>query len=313
MREFFIKKNIFFLFFMCICLTANAQVKLSARLDTTLITIGGVAHLNITIQAPEGTEITTPKLRDSSDIELIDEVKTAKVKVNNRMLITQIWTLTALDSGSFTLPALPFGYKLPSGAVDTVYSNPLNINVVPAKLDSLTLLPIAPIIDEPLTWSDALPFFAGALLALLLAYGVYWYYNRKRMIEIDPKTGFKRATPPHIVAFKKLNALQQEKLWQNGKTKEFYNELTYTVREYLEKRYNLPILEQTTDEFLPLLKQTTDIPKDLFDNLRTQLAAADLIKFAKGTATPEQNEAALSFAFLLVEMTKKDEIVADTI
>ncbi len=275
--------------------------------------MGGITHLNITIQAPEGTQISTPKLRDSSDIELIDEVKTAKLKLNDRLLITQVWTLTALDSGSFTLPALPFGYKLPSGATDTVYSNPLLLNVIPAKLDSLSLLPIAPIIDEPLTLRDALPFFVGALLLLLLVYGVYWYFNRKKMREIDPQTGIQRALPAHILAFKKLNALQQQKLWQNGQTKEFYNELTYIVREYLEKRYDLPILEQTTDEFLPLLKNQPTIPSQLFDTLRAHLTAADLIKFAKGTATPEQNEDALSFAFLLVETTKKTEIVSDTI
>ena len=308
----FIKNNrrtaFLFLIFCVVCYSTNAQVKLSARLDSTRIVVGGITHLNVTIQAPEGTEIITPRLRDSSDIELIDEVKTVKTPHNGGLLITQVWTLTALDSGSFTLPILPFGYKLASGSIDTVYSPALALSVMPAKLDSLTLRPIAPIIDEPLTWRDVLPFFIGALVLLLVVYAIYWYYNRKKMREIATQTAPELIIPPHLIAFEKLVNLQKQAYWQNGNLKKYYIELTYILREYLEKRYEIPVLEQTTDEFLPVLKRKTDIPIDIFNELQQQLSTADLIKFAKGEATAEQNAAALDFAFLLIERTRKIEL-----
>ncbi len=307
---FFIKKVFFSLLFLSIfSLSANAQVKISARLDSNQIVVGGVTHLNVTIQAPEGTEINTPHLRDSSKIELIDEVKTVKIPHHNGLLITQVWTLTALDSGMWTLPPMPFGYKLTTGETDTVYSPELSFAAIPAKLDSLTLRPISPIIDEPLSWRDALPYFIAAIILTLLLYVVYWYYNRKKMREVATQIAPELTVSPHIIAFEKLNILQNKQLWQQGNTKDYYIELTYIIREYLEKRYSLPILEQTTEEFLPILKKETDIPVDIFKILVLQLKNADIIKFAKGEASAEQNTEAMQFALLLVEKTLKNEIV----
>jgi hypothetical protein len=320
----FLRLSVYTACFVFYSLSAYAQVKISAYLDSTHIVVGGVTHLNVTIQVPENTEISTPKLRDSSAIELISEVKTVKMPHNGGQLITQVWSLTALDSGTWTLPALPFGYKLVTGATDTAYSPELQLTAVPAKLDSLTLRPIATIISEPLTWRDALPYFIGTLCLLFAIYAVYWYYNRKKTRQIAAQAVSQTITPPHIVAFAKLKKLEQrlkkqlekqsekqlaqQEQWQEQETKQYYVELSYIIREYLEKRYNLPVLEQTTDEFLPLLQQKANIEPAIFAALRNELITADLIKFAKADATYQQNEKALKFAFLLVETTKNDPL-----
>lgn len=308
MKKIYLRFLLLGIFVVAFLGSAAAQVKLSARLDSTRIIVGGITHLHVTIQAPTGIELQTPKLRDSSKIELIDAVKTVTTPRNNGLLITQLWTLTALDSGAWTLPPMPFAYRLLSGAVDTVYSPELSIFASPARLDSLTLRPIAPILTEPLAWRDLLPFALSGFAIFFIAAAIYGYFHRKKRRTITLQNTPAPIIPPHELAVRKLTALAKKQLWQQGQTKEYYIELTYILREYLQNRYKLPILEQTTDDFLPLLPQKTDIPEALRRELTQQFRNADLIKFAKGEATAPQNEQALEFAFQFVEKTKQQPI-----
>ena len=49
---------------------------------------------------------------------------------------------------------------------------------------------------------------------------------------------------------KQLEKLKQAQLWQNGKIKAYYSDLSDILRLYIENRYNSPALEMTTDEIL---------------------------------------------------------------
>ena len=47
-----------------------------------------------------------------------------------------------------------------------------------------------------------------------------------------------------------LEKLKGEKLWQAGKVKDYYTELTDIVRIYIEERYGVQAIEMTTEEIL---------------------------------------------------------------
>jgi hypothetical protein len=62
--------------------------------------------------------------------------------------------------------------------------------------------------------------------------------------------------------------------------------LTHILRDYLEKRYQIPALESTSDELIAALRKT-DMPLAIQFKLKQLLQMADLVKFAK--VVPELN------------------------
>ena len=110
--------------------------------------------------------------------------------------------------------------------------------------------------------------------------------------------------PAHITALKSLKKLEADKAWTSIKQKEYYSDLTYTVRLYLEERFGINAVEQTTREIIAELKYA-DISEDDKLHLRKMLSQADMIKFAKMTANEEQGKDSLYKSIDFVEKTKK--------
>ena len=115
--------------------------------------------------------------------------------------------------------------------------------------------------------------------------------------------------PAHEIALNKLKALSEKELWQKGMLKEYQSELTYIVREYLEKRYDIHALESTTAEIIRELKNE-DISEDHKTQLSDMFRMADMVKFAKATPSLDIQSKLLNEAESFVSNTKK-EIVAE--
>ena len=56
--------------------------------------------------------------------------------------------------------------------------------------------------------------------------------------------------PAHVTALEKLEKLKEEKLWQQGKLKLYYSELSDITRQYIEQRFYINAMEQVTDEIM---------------------------------------------------------------
>ncbi len=186
-------------------------------------------------------------------------------------------TLTSLffDEDTLELPPLPIA--LTNG--DTTYSNSLQIIVTatpsPDDLNDMAL--IKDIHREPSRWTDYLPWILGILGVLAIFGGLFWLAKRRSKTRIQSRT---IETPPDQLALKKLEVLSRKGLIANNFVKEHYAELTFILREYLEKRFTIPALESTTDETLGYLKGR-DFPRQLSLELQYLLEQADLAKFAK--------------------------------
>ena len=112
--------------------------------------------------------------------------------------------------------------------------------------------------------------------------------------------------PPHVAAIQALEALHNQKLWQNNRHKQYYSGLTDILRTYIAARWGFGAMEMTSDEIIETMR-----PEELPDKARMDLTAilrdADLVKFAKATPEAEQNEADYLKAYYFVEETKPVE------
>ena len=156
--------------------------------------------------------------------------------------------------------------------------------------------------------------YLGISLVVLLLLALAIYLLVRHLAKQGKRIGdlFKPAppVPAHIVAIESLEKLRDEKLWQNNKHKLYYSGLSDILRTYLAGRFEVGAMEMTTDEIADALR-VIDIEQKPKMDLLSVLRAADLVKFAKATPEPEENEFAYNRAYYFVEETKPVEAVVE--
>jgi hypothetical protein len=209
-------------------------------------------------------------------------------------------TVLFFDEDSLQIPALPI--VLLNG--DTVFSDPLEIIVTatPAPDDLNDMAAIKDIHREPTLWTDYLPWLLGTLGVLAILGLLFWLAKRKAAAKIQSRNV---QIPAHELALKKLEVLVQKNRIMNGLVKEHYAELTFILREYLEKRFSVPALESTTEETVAHLNQL-DFPMHLTSKLQGLLEQADLAKFAQWIPEASFHVEALEVARQVIVETSQE-------
>ncbi len=113
--------------------------------------------------------------------------------------------------------------------------------------------------------------------------------------------------PPHEQAFKALEQLRAERLWQEGKHKEYYSALTEILRTYIDGHFGVGAMEMTSDEIIEAMRGV-ELPQKAAMDLTQILRDADLVKFAKAMPEAEENEVAFAAAWDFVEQTRPEEV-----
>lgn len=168
--------------------------------------------------------------------------------------------------------------------------------------------PIKTIIKEDKNWRDFIWLYILVGLLLLCIVALYLF---KRFYKPQSKSQIpvaqKMELSPYHQAIENLDLLKQEKLWQNGKIKDYQSKLTTIIRKYISRRYQVPAMENTSDEIIRALKTKKFDPK-LNSQLTEILTIADLVKFAKADPPEDIHERFLDQAYHLVNATNKQII-----
>ncbi len=288
-------------------LTTILALVVSAAIDSTTLFIGDQTDLHLRATCEVGEQVQLPVLSEEliPGIEIVDKTIIDTAMLNDgRVQYNQYVTLTSFEDSLFYIAPLPF-----VSGDDTVWSESLMLNVVqPFEMDStdMAITDIKGIYKAPIWWWGILRW---VLLALAIAgIGVGGYYlitylqsrARKSEDEVLPTEPLR---PAEEVALEKLDAIREQKIWQTGQVKEYHTQLTDVVREYIARRFEVSSVEQTSDETLRAMRGLLSDKKELYESLREMLTLADLVKFAKWTATPDENEKSLRSAYTFVKET----------
>ena len=297
-------------------LTTILALVVSAAIDSTTLFIGDQTDLHLRATCEVGEQVQLPVLDKEliPGIEIVDKtvVDTATLS-DGRVQYNQYLTLTSFEDSLFYIAPLPF-----VSGDDTVWSESLMLNVVqPFEMDSadMAITDIKGIYKAPIWWWGILRW---VLLAFVIAgVGVGGYYlitylqSRMRKGE-EEKAAAEPLRPAEEVALEKLDAIREQKIWQTGQVKEYHTQLTDVVREYIDRRFEVSSVEQTSDETLRAMRPLLSSQKELYEQLRKMLTLADLVKFAKWTTTPDENEQSLRSAYTFVkETTLAEEVTTD--
>lgn len=289
-----------------------------STLSADSLLVGDQVVWTLDFSVPEGKMLAVAPYseilaRDTSikgSVEVVRdfELDTLSVKKNLAQLRGRI-LLTSFDSGAFRLPPpLILVDKDGSGDADTLKIDPktLYVNTIPVDTATFKMYDIKPQETYPVTFKEVLPWILLGIGIAVLIWAIIRYFEMRR----KNKDFFGRSLesdPPHIVALKKLEKIRTEKLWQNGKEKLFYTGITDTVREYIEKRYSVRAMEQTSTEIMESLKDKK-IEEKVLSDLGTMFSTSDLVKFAKHTPGAEENEKAIPAAVNFVNFAYMQQL-----
>ncbi len=254
---------------------------------------------------PEGTPLAFPEFKPEKDSPLeilgewqLDSTRISKKKeVPARYNIKASILLTAFDGGIYELPDIPV---LMDG--DTLVfhgpEEPLEVKELPIDMETFQAHDIKPQVKFPYTFKEIFPWVLGVLVFIGLVYLLVRFIQSRRKAAQEKE----KAEPAHIKALRKLDKYRSDKYWKPENQKTFYSGVTDALREYIVSRFGVAAMEMTTAEIFDGLKES-DIPEDLYAQMKDLFERADFVKFAKFTATDEENATVLPRAVNFVTTT----------
>ncbi len=281
----------------------SQYVEIKAELDTDQVTIGDQFNLNLFISQPPGIEVKFPEITDSlaGKIEVLRQTDIDTVRMDDRLELKRKILLTCFDSGFFEIPPLPFALSSADWN-DSLFSNPLFLAVNTVPLDSM-IRDIKQPIQVPVSFAEIYPYILIGIGVAGLAYFIV-YLIRKRKRKEPVFSISKPQEPAHVIALRELDELREAKLWQRNEYKQYYTRLTEIIRNYIERRFEIPAMEQTSYDILLSWKDKGYNDQNLYEILKQLLNLADLVKFAKEKPLPSDNEVNLDNAYVFVRSTK---------
>ena len=305
------------------------RASVQATVQPTEILIGEQAVINLKVITPREKSIHFPVYEKEivPGIEVIAMLPPDTTIENNVMTLNFRYLVTSFDSTLYHVPHIPI-----YDGSDTILSNSFGLKVTSPQLSDSTLAylelinkgetdsidfnllqlnDIKAVREAPFVWTDwlwLLWIVVGVMLLLALI-GVVIYLVLKKK-----KKGYffkpPELLPAHLRAVNELDKLKQEKLWLQGREKEFYSRLTDILRSYIWEREGIQAMEMTSGEILHAIRKVAETDS-VCDNLKQILTTADLVKFAKYKPYADENDLSMVNAYLFVNQTKEDDPLPD--
>lgn len=302
------------LFKLIISSSFGQDVKVTSSFDTSRIYIGDQIKFTVTVDQPADLRLSLPSLKDTliRNIEILSgPVVDSSSRQNGRIKIIENYLITSFDSGFYQVPPVYAEMKNEYG-MKRFYSDYSQLEVIRVKIAPAdTVAKIFDIVEPyraPVTIGEVLPWIlVFAIIGALVWFAIKYIREHK-------KSGNELETvinpdPAHVIAFRELEKLRDEKLWQKGDIKIYYTRLTEILRLYLENRFSVFSLELTTRETLDTLLKTGFKKDGSYNQLKTVLTTADMVKFAKYNPEPSDHESLFQDSWNFVLDTKEEAVI----
>ena len=277
------------------------NLEVEGKVNDTKVQVGKPFTLDLSLKVPYGWFVEWNDFAIDTLSEQIDIVKRGNVArtadADSNVIVRQQLTLMTFDTGQIQLPAVGLTYAQSFDDPNRLlaYTDPIDLYSTTITVDTtMAYKPIVEPIAAPIRMKEVFPWILAVLLAVLLGLGI-WFFVKRRKTHVDADGNIVRGPviPPYDKAVDDLKRLREEKMWQSGKVKEYFSSLTDIAREYIEGQFGVNAIEMTTDDILEEIKPL-HFSKETYNKLKDTMEVADLVKFAKYSASTLESDTALS-------------------
>lgn len=303
------KKISFVILLMLSVLPIKAQVEVKTQIDSTEILIGQQAHITLDVTLKSGMKLVLPEFKPQQNItpgvEVVEQsVADTSSLGDDKLKISRVYTLTSFDENIYYIPAMNVkvdgkDYK----------SKELALKVLTVEVDTLhpeKFYPPKDVQNNPFKWEDwSTIFWMGMILTALVILAYYLYTRFKENKPIIAKVKFVKRLLPHQKAMNEIERIKANNLVSSDNQKEYYTQLTDTLRKYIEERFGFNAMEMTSSEIISSLKSHGD--NEMISELNQLFETADLVKFAKYSTLINENDNNLVNAIQYINSTKMED------
>jgi len=273
-------------------LSPRSSISIKLETDPPNVMLERDLMLTLTVESPAGQEIKLPDLRDRfSGFSKVEEFAGERLVAGERARQIFRWKLTPEAEKSWRLA--PFAVSVIDTAakreVDAFATAPVRFPPPPPRPPVTGEIEADPQPEWiPPTPRQVATWIFAALAGIALLFGAF-----RLLMSLSRRVKEARLSPAER-AMVELERLLGKHLPERGLFKDFYVEITFVVRRYVERTYGIRAPSQTTEEFLQAIKDHPRFTRAVAASLAEFLNAADQIKFAGVEATPARAEEAVT-------------------
>jgi hypothetical protein len=289
-----------------------APATVSVELETSEATVGDHIGVRVLVTLEDGVRLDPPQFGpELGPFSVVDGVWSDPETVEGGQRWIWSGAIVAFRTGEFELPGLRVEVHDSEGQTHGAGSDPVPITIL-SVLDPEAGPAAPPEIADLKPPASLDPDYGpmltgiGILAALLLGAGLLWLLHRRyaaRLAAIPaPEDPFHR-TPAHEWVYAELQKLLERRLAEQGQVALFFSELSRILKRYLGGRFRVELMEQTTADVAPRLRQAGAATEATEDVARI-LGRCDMVKFAKLLPGSEDCRDAIEAAYRIVDATK---------
>jgi hypothetical protein len=253
-----------------LAVSAPGGIDVATRVSADSVTVGERLRVVHSVTYPDSFTLLPPGAFDTGTCRLIS-VAWKEEKKEHRVTKTANLDVMTTDLEHARLPKTAFGFRAPAGDTVVVYTDEVDVPVRYLTGEKSEPKPLKPQWEAPRSYTF-LYVIAGGIALAALAFWLYRRWRRRAAVKApEPEL------PADFVALQRLDEIERMHLVEKGEIKTHYTLVVDTLRRYMEKRYDILAMDQTSDEILWSLRRASAEIGDIEPVLRE----ADLVKFAK--------------------------------
>lgn len=273
-KSLFFILPLFFFLLTTVMLTAETQVSISV--SNNLATVGDRILLKIIVKTTSDVDKITLKAGEK-DFELLDQAPTQKRRQQDYTVFEKSIEIAFFKIGEFNVGPFEIDLKKNETVIETRETNSVPVTVKTVlKEEDKDIKPLEELIDIKGNPFYILKYVIIAVVIVVAVILIIWWFKKRRRepVTVEP------ALSPLEEFELRLKELYGKNLFEKGKMKFFFIELTGIVKSFLHRTYGFSAEDFTTYETLYELKRCEkEVP--IIDNMAFLFNTSDLVKFAK--------------------------------
>lgn len=280
------------------CLAFDIQV--NAHVDNAQVFVGDMFNYEISVTAPENAIVDLPSFvgnLGSFEVKEMKNDRTTEGMPKGSAKFTWQATLNTFVSGDFLIAPQEILAVVDKDTVQTK-TDPVAVKVSMRTTGEETdILDVeAPLADPRFPiWIYVLLAILGVALLVLLG----WFLHKKFR-----KPGEVPLLPPYEEAVLALTELRRKNYLAAGEQGDYFMNLGFIIRRYIERRFEADILDATTTELKQRMSHVAGLTQAYKESVVTLAVETEPVKFAKMKLDGERCSFWDEWADRLLEDTK---------